>query len=81
MPQLIGDATAFDHENQFFRFQGRGQLGCHFFHGEVEGFAGDRIADWRQQDQLASTQPGIDAVNIDAPYLSGVLHVYAIQHA
>ena len=74
-------AALLDHENQFFRFQGNGDVGGQFFHGQIEGLAGQRIADGRQQHQLAVVEAGADGGAVGAAHLAGVLHVHAIEHA
>ena len=75
------DAAVVRQEDQLVGVQFAGNLGGHVFHREVEGFAGGREAEGRQQHHGAAIQHGLDGRGIDLAHQAGVLVVDAIDNA
>jgi hypothetical protein len=68
-------------KDELRRLQPHGDLRCHLLDGEIEDFAGGRIADRRYQHDVAVVEPLRNGLGIDAADFAGELHVDAADDA
>ena len=58
-----------------------GDLGRDFLQRQVEDLAGGRVAERRDQHDVAVVEALVDRVGVDAAHFAGELHVDAVEHA
>ena len=81
LPPAVAHAVRVHQEDELRRLQPHRDLRGDFLDGEVEDLAGGRIADRRNQHDVAVVETLLDRLGVDAAHFAGELHVDAVDHA
>ena len=81
LPPPVAHAVGLHQEDELVRVQAHRDLRCDLLEREVEDLAGGRIAERRDEHDVAVVEPLLDRVGVDAPHLARQLHVDAVDHA
>src|SRR5690606_27660754 len=80
-PVFVADDAILRQEDEFFGAQRHCNAGGKVFHGQVEGFAGGRKAQWRQQYDGALVHDRFQRVDVELAHGAGVLVVETVDNA
>ena len=81
LPAAVAHALGLHQEHELVRVEAHGDLRRDFLQREVEDLAGRRVAERRDQHDVAVVEALLDRVDVDPPHLAGQLHVDAVAHA
>ena len=81
LPTAVPYAVGIHEEDELDGVHPDRNLRGDFLDGEVEDFAGGRIAERRNQHDVAVVEPLLDRFGVDAAHFTGQLHVDAVDDA
>ena len=81
LPPAVAHALGFHQEDELVRAEADGDLRRDFLQRQVEDLAGRRVAERRDQHDVAVVEALADRIGVDAAHLARQLHVDAVDDA